>query len=177
MTLARCYWELRNAYLDGRERLSSDSVFLIQTALRTEKSRETLEQLGRLAELPRFVQDLITTKQLSKRKANRMRLLDRDLREQLFEAIWNGEPLKSVMARFGISGKKQPMGNRRNKAARDPFSDPGRNAELIEHANFDHEIYRAYLTDVVGLNPGQLPTLGDALSTHALRQLSFRQDP
>jgi hypothetical protein len=75
MTLRRCYRELRAAFLDGRQRLSEDAVFQIQMALQTEKSGETLKQLGRLAELQRFVQDLVASKRLSRRKVNRIRLL------------------------------------------------------------------------------------------------------
>ena len=113
MTLGRCYRELRAAFLTGRQRLSEDAVFQIQVALQTEKSRETLEQLGRLAELPRFIQDLVASKRLSRRKANRIRLLDCETREQLLDAISSGEPLKPLLAKFGISGKKASRTSRR----------------------------------------------------------------
>jgi ParB-like chromosome segregation protein Spo0J len=142
MTLGRCYRELRRVFMNGRQRLSHDSVSQIQLALRTEKSRETLEQLGRLAELPRNIQDLITTEKITKKQANGIRLLDNENREKILQALLANEPLKAVLSRLKIM---QEQSSRKVRTNRDPFSDPNHNARLIEKANLDHDRFYSQL--------------------------------
>ena len=108
MTIGRCYKRLRDSLIGARQRLCCQDVTRIDIALAAPFSTKTLEQWGRLAELPRFVHPLIVNHKLSKKQAENLRLLAPEEKQAALAAIERGDSLKQVVNDYQLNCAKPP---------------------------------------------------------------------
>ena len=105
--LARCYqfWN-ENLVLDAAEK-GRDRRDVLAARMNCGKSGRTLERLEKLLELPRDIQDMITSKTVTKDQGGRILKLSAEKREGLYAALRSGEDVKKVLLRFGVTEPKR----------------------------------------------------------------------
>ena len=104
LEFARCYRELRRFCIATGQPYSRDEL---ARRLNYDKDGRTLERLENLLKLPVDVQRLITAKTLTKDQGAKILKLSKTEREEVYEALRRGEPVKRVLLDCGITKPKR----------------------------------------------------------------------
>ena len=103
LALARCYHELKQSYARaGDDREMGDLRDRLAARLRTGRSGRSLDRLERLLQLPRDIQDMITTNLLNKHQGEKILRLAKPKQDDLFAELQRGEPVPDVLRRYGV---------------------------------------------------------------------------
>lgn len=101
LALARCYRELKRSGRVGDEG-TGDVRDQLAAHLNCGKSGRSLDRLERLLQLPRDIQDLISTRQLNKDQGEKILRLPMKRQQEVFEALRTAENIPDVLRSFGI---------------------------------------------------------------------------
>ena len=137
MEAGRCYRALRQEFLGDRQRLTGNNAFAIRLAVCANRSEETLQQLGRLASLPRDIHDRIDSNKMTRRHAERIRKLRPNWQALALSMLETSCDLENIIVqyerlqanedRFENVAPKQPPSKRT-----DPFKDPNHLKSLLK---------------------------------------------
>lgn len=102
LSLARCYRQIKRSHVPGDPDESGDARDLLAARLNCGKSGRSLDRLERLLDLPRDIQDMISSGDLNKSHGEKILKLAEKTRERLFKSLRAGEPIVKVLRRHGV---------------------------------------------------------------------------
>ena len=113
LAIARCYRELKRLGVNC-ERKSSDTRDQLADHINCGKSGRSLDRLERLLQLPRDIQDLVSSKQLNKSHAEKILRLKETSQQAIFDALRRTDDVRDVLTRFKIITTKKKSTPREN---------------------------------------------------------------
>ena len=103
LALARCYRELKKSHVRSvDENESGDVRDRLAARLQTGKSGRSLDRLERLLQLPRDVQDMISSNVLNKHQGEKILRLAKPKQDALFADLRRKERVPDVLRRYGV---------------------------------------------------------------------------
>ena len=166
MTIGRCYKKLREIMLGSRLRLGSFEVCMINITLGNFLSKKTVQQLGRLAELPRSIHPLIERGKLTKKQAENLRVLSPDKKQAALLAIESGEKIKAVVSQFELNKSSKSKGVKKQSSGsqKDPFRTPGHLEKISAEAHASNKAFWAKVGDNYDYKP--MPSAKTSLKSY-----------